>query len=144
MLIGEYKHVLDDKKRLSLPSKFRKELGETVVVTRGLDRCLFVYTQEEWKKIIAKLQDMSFGQSDSRAFSRFLLGGAVEVTLDKSGRVLIPDYLKTFAGLSDKVVLAGVGNRVELWAESAWSEYTQTIESEVDTLAERLGELGMV
>jgi len=144
MLIGEYIHILDDKKRISLPSKFRSELGKKIVLTRGLDNCVFVFSLSNWKKISEKLSELSIGQSDSRGFSRFTFSGAVEIDVDSAGRILIPDFLKDFAELKNKVVLAGVLNRVEIWNEKSWSEYKSRIEKEADTLAEKLGEIGMI
>ena len=142
MLIGEFTHTLDPKKRLSLPAKFRRKLGARVVITRGLDVCLFVYSEKEWRRIAEKLQTLSLGQSGSRGFNRFLLAGAVEVGVDAMGRMLIPDFLKEFAGLKGKVVLAGVGSRVEVWDETRWGAYTKRVQKEADTLAEKLGEIG--
>ncbi|MDH5442461.1 MAG: division/cell wall cluster transcriptional repressor MraZ [Candidatus Nomurabacteria bacterium] len=144
MLLGEYIHTLDTKKRLSMPSKFRKELGTTVIVTRGLDGCLFVYSTNEWNKFTEKLADLSMGQSDSRAFNRFLLSGAVETDVDKAGRILVPDFLKSFAKLTSKVVVAGVHNRVEIWNEKAWNAYKKSVEIKADALAEKLGDIGMI
>ena len=144
MLIGEYVHTLDAKKRLSLPSKFRKKLGKTVVVTRGLDNCLFLYPIKEWEKISEKLGALSIGQRDTRGFNRFMLSGAVEVDVDSVGRILIPDFLKVFAGLKSKVVFAGIYNRVEVWNESTWNVYKKRIESKADQLAEKLGEIGVL
>ena len=144
MLIGEYKHTLDDKRRLSLPSKFRKEVGKTVVLTRGLDHCIFLYSIEQWKKISGKLSELSIGQAGSRGFGRFMLSGAVEVDIDSAGRILIPDFLTDFAGLATNAVLAGVLNRIEIWDEAKWAEYKARIESEADSLAEKLGEIGMI
>jgi len=144
MLIGEYTHTVDPKKRLSLPSKFRKELGKKVVLTRGLDNCIFVYTLADWSEIAEKFGTLSMGQSGSRAFNRFMLSGATEVDVDTSGRVLIPDFLRDFAGIKTKVVLAGVYNRVEIWNEKSWSEYKKRIEKEADSLAEKLGDIGMI
>lgn len=144
MLIGEYKHSLDDKKRLSLPAKFRTELGKKLVVTRGLEKCLFVYSQKEWKSISERLSDLGMGQAQTRGFARFMLAGAVEVDVDSAGRILVPDFLKSFAGLTASVVLAGVASRVEIWNEKAWSDYKRRIEKEADTLAENLGEIGAI
>lgn len=144
MLIGEYIHTLDPKKRLSMPAKFRKEIGKKVIITRGLDHCLFVYSVAEWKKFSEKLGELSMGQADTRAFNRFLLGGAVETDVDASGRILIPDFLKDFANLKGKVVLAGLHNRIELWDEKAWKQYTSGVERKADTLAEKLGDIGMI
>ncbi|MCH7529779.1 division/cell wall cluster transcriptional repressor MraZ [Patescibacteria group bacterium] len=144
MLIGEFTHTLDTKKRLSLPSKFRKQFGKKVIVTKGLDNCLFVYSLKEWEKISQRLGELSIGQSDTRGFNRFMLAGAVEIDVDLVGRILIPEFLKKFAQLTDKVVFAGIHNRVELWNEKAWSIYKKRIEKQADKLAEKLGELGVL
>ncbi len=143
MLIGEYRHTLDDKKRLAVPVNYRKELGKKVVLTRGLDSCLFLYPQAEWHKISEKLSTLSMGQADTRSFNRFMFAGAVEAEIDNLGRVLIPDFLKKFAGLGSKVVLAGINDRVEIWDESRWLEHTGQVEREADRLAEKLGEIGV-
>jgi MraZ protein len=142
MLIGEYTHSIDDKNRISLPAKFRKEVGKKVVLTHGLDNCLFLYTFSEWEKISEKLASLSMGQSNTRGFNRFMLAGAMEVDIDSVGRMLIPEHLKKFAGIEEKVVFTGVHNRIELWQESRWIEYKKRIEAEADTLAEKLGEIG--
>ncbi len=144
MLIGEYLHTLDPKKRLSLPSKWRSELGKTVVITRGLDNCLFVYPLVAWQKITQKIADLSIGAADTRSFNRFFLSGAVEVEVDKTGRILVPDFLKDFAQLDQKVILAGIHDRVEIWDENKWNDYKQKIEGEADTLAEKLGSIGVL
>jgi MraZ protein len=144
MLIGEYKHTLDPKKRLSLPSKWREELGKKLVVTRGLDNCLFVYPLREWEKITEKIGQLPLGQADTRSFNRFFLSGAVEVEVDSVGRILVPDFLKDFAKLASNVVLAGIHNRIEIWDEEAWTSYKRTIESQADALAEKLGEIGVL
>ncbi|HEC33010.1 MAG TPA: division/cell wall cluster transcriptional repressor MraZ [Candidatus Kaiserbacteria bacterium] len=144
MLIGEYTHNLDTKKRLSLPKKFRAELGKKVVVTRGLDNCLFMYPMPAWKETAKRLQNLSFAQADTRGFNRFILSGAVEVDIDSVGRILVPEYLKNFAGLKTKVVLAGVQDRVEIWNEKAWTEYKSRIEKQADAMAEKLGEIGVL
>ncbi len=144
MLIGEYNHNLDPKKRLSLPSKWRKELGKKVVVTRGLDNCLFVYPLKEWQTVTEKIGRLPFGQADTRGFNRFFLSGAVESDVDSVGRILIPDFLKEFAGLETKVVLAGIHDRVEIWDVNRWSEYKAKIEKQAEALAEKLGEVGVL
>ncbi len=144
MLIGEYKHTLDPKKRLSLPSKWRKELGSTLIVTRGLDNCLFVYPQAEWEKITEKIGNLPLGSADTRSFNRFFLSGAVEVEVDTVGRILVPDFLKDFAKLETKVVLAGIHDRVEIWDENRWTEYKARIEMQADSLAEKLSEIGVL
>ena len=144
MLIGEYTHSLDPKKRLSLPAKFRRELGRKVVVTRGLDNCLFVYPLKAWQRITEKIGELPLGQADTRGFNRFFLSGAVEVEVDSVGRILVPDFLKDFAHLENKVVLTGVHDRVEIWDEGVWSEYKARIEKQADALAEKLGEIGVL
>ena len=144
MLIGEYIHTLDTKKRLSMPSKWRKELGKNLVITRGLDNCLFVYPLKEWQKITEKIGQLPLGQADTRGFNRFFLSGAVEVEVDSVGRILVPDFLKVFAGLENSVVLAGIHNRIEIWDEKKWLSYKNSIEQEADALAEKLGEIGVL
>lgn len=142
MFIGEYEHNLDDKKRVSLPKAFRTGLGKKIVMTRGLDNCLFVYSRSSWEKVAAKLQDLSFAQADTRGFNRFILSGAAEVEVDSAGRILIPDHQKEFAGLKKSVVFAGVSDRVEVWDSQRWSSYKSQIEKQADSLAEKLGEIG--
>jgi MraZ protein len=144
MLIGEYIHTIDDKKRLSFPVKFRKEMGKSVVVTPGLDKCLFVFTTKEWARITSKLAESSMLQADTRSFNRYLLGGATEVSVDQNGRILIPDFLRDRAGLSGKIAVVGVHTRVELWDENTWKTYKRTVETRADELAERLGGIGVL
>ena len=144
MFLGEYLHTLDAKKRISLPVRFRKEAGKKIVVTRGLDNCLFVYPLADWRKILKKLENLSIAQSDQRGFNRFLLSGAVEADVDSVGRILIPDFLKDFAGLKSRVVVAGVNDRIEIWNELAWKEYKRRIEKQADQMAEKLGDLGVL
>ncbi len=144
MLIGEYLHTLDGKKRISLPSKFRKEIGRRVVVTRGLDTCLFMFSLKAWEKIAEKVSNLPVGQADTRGMSRFLLAGAVETEVDGAGRILIPEYLKEFADLKSRVVLAGVSDRVEIWNEKTWEEYKRRIEKGADQMAQTLGDLGIL
>lgn len=144
MLIGEYLHTLDSKKRLSLPSKFRKEVGRKVVVTRGLDSCLFMFPQAAWIKIATKLSNLPVGQADTRGMARFLLAGAVETEVDGAGRILIPEYLKEFAELRSRVVLAGVSDRIEIWNEKTWEEYKKRLEKSADQMAQALGTMGIL
>jgi len=143
MLIGEYTHTVDEKKRISLPVKFRNELGKKLVVTRGLDNCLFIFSINEWKKVSEKLGELSFGSADTRGFNRFMLAGAEDIEVDSIGRILIPDFLRDFAGLKGKVVFAGVHNRIEIWNDKAWNEYKKRIEKQADAMAEKLGEIGV-
>lgn len=144
MLIGEYRHTMDEKNRLSVPAKFRKELGKKIIMTRGLDRCLFVYPVAEWKKFSSKLAALSIGSAEGRGFSRAMLGGAMEVEVDGSGRVLVPDHLKSYAGLATKIIVAGIHNRVELWNEEDWNNYTAGVESKANDLAQKLSDIGMI
>lgn len=143
MLIGEYKHNLDAKKRLSIPSKFRKELGEGAVITRGLDNCLFVFPSAYWAKLAERLGNMPIVQQDSRSFARLLLSGAAEVEFDGLGRILVPEYLKNYANLKKVAVIAGVYNRLEIWDEATWNNYKANLEKNSDQIAEKLKELGI-
>lgn len=144
MLIGEYTHTLDDKNRLSLPAKFRSEMGKKIVLTRGLDRCVAIFTKKEWEKIADKLSESSMLQADSRSFNRFMFGGAVEAEVDSIGRVLIPDFLKEWGSLGARVAVIGVQSRVEIWNEKAWEANKETIEKQADSLAEKLGQVGVL
>lgn len=142
MLIGEHNHTVDPKKRVSLPAKFRKEMGKEVVIGYGLDKCLSVYTVSEWEKFSSQLSEMSMLQSDKRSFNRFMLGGASLVEVDSLGRILIPDILKEYAGIKEKVAIIGVHSRLEIWDEATWNDYKGKVEKNADVLAEKLGELG--
>ncbi len=143
MFIGEYVFTIDEKKRVSIPVKFRKELGKKAVITRGLDNCLVLYPLKVWEKVAKKLESLPLSKPDARAFARILLSGAVNVELDKLGRILIPDYLKEFAQLKKNVVLLGLSNRIEIWAKELWQEYKQKREKEIENMAEKLEELGI-
>lgn len=143
MLIGEYRHTIDTKKRLALPVKFRNELGQTVIVTRGIDNCLIVYPEKEWGAVSDKLSKLPASQVEARSFARIMLAGAMEVNLDKLGRILIPDYLKKYAGLKKNVVVCGLSNRLEVWDETKWETYKGRVEKKVGRVVSKLGELGM-
>lgn len=144
MFIGQYTHTIDDKNRLSLPVKFRKEMGRRVIITPGLDGCLFVFTPTQWETISEKLGGSSMLQADTRSFNRYMLGGAVEADVDSIGRVLVPDFLKEKAQLKKEVVLIGVQNRVEIWNDTLWMEYKAKVEKEANSLAEKLGQIGVL
>lgn len=144
MLIGEYTHTIDEKNRVSLPAKFRKEIGKKVILTPGLDTCIFLFTTKEWANISGKLSQSSMLNPDTRSFNRFLLGGAVEAEIDGSGRILVPDFLKERAKLSEKVSVIGVSSRVEIWDEANWKEFKQKIEKEADSLAQKLNQVGIL
>ena len=143
MLIGEYKHNIDAKKRLSIPSKFRKELGEGAVITKGLDSCLFVFPREHWARLAERLGNTPIARQVSRSFARHLLASAMEVDFDALGRILVPEYLKNYAGLKKVAVVAGLYNRLEIWDESQWESYKANLEKNSDSIAEKLGELGI-
>lgn len=143
MFIGEYQHSIDPKKRLAVPSKFRVELKNKVVVTRGLDKCLFVYPMKVWQELAEKLGAIPVGEAATRSFVRLMLAGATDVETDKQGRILIPDYLKEYAGLDRNVIIAGIYNRLEIWDEVKWSEYKKNAEKNSDEIAEQLGKLGV-
>jgi len=143
MFIGEYTYSLDDKKRLAVPVKFRGLLGKKAVITRGLDQCLFIFSAKEWESLAKKISQLPLSQSDARGFARLMLGGAMEVSIDGTGRILIPDYLKSYASLEKKAVLVGVLNRIEVWDEDRWEKYKGVTEKEGENIAERLKELGI-
>ncbi|NTU66539.1 MAG: division/cell wall cluster transcriptional repressor MraZ [Candidatus Moranbacteria bacterium] len=143
MFIGEYQHSIDPKKRLAVPIKFRAELENKVVVTRGLDKCLFIYPVRVWNELADKLGALPMGESATRSFIRLMLSGAIDVEVDKQGRILIPDYLKEYAGLDKNVVIAGIYNRLEIWDEGKWNEYKVDAEKNSDEIAEQLGKLGV-
>lgn len=143
MLIGQYEHTIDTKKRLSLPAKFRKELGRNIIITRGIDNCLVVYPLKEWAKVSDKLGNLPASQIEARSFARIILAGAMEVSPDKLGRILIPDYLKTYGGLKKNVVVCGLSNRLEVWDDKKWNVYKNRVEKKVGGIVSKLGELGM-
>ena len=143
MLIGEYNHNIDPKKRLAIPAKLRKIFGDRVIITRGPNSCLFLYAVDEWQKVTDKLSVLSMRQGDTRSFSRLMFSGAMEVELDQLGRVLVPDYLKNYAGLKQRVTIVGVNDRLEIWDEERWTNYKSEVEKNMDMLAEKLGELGL-
>ncbi len=143
MFIGEFTHNLDVKGRVAIPVKFRDKVSSGAIITRGLDHCLFVFTNKEWETLAQKLIALPLAQANSRAFVRLMLAGAMDVELDKQGRILIPDYLREYAGLKKETVVAGIYNRMEIWDVEKWKEYKTKTESSSDEIAEKLGELGI-
>ncbi len=143
MFLGEYSHNIDDKNRLAIPAKFRSDLKQGAVITRGLDNCLFLFTKSEWQSLVDKISQLPLSQANARSFSRMMLMGAMEVELDKLGRILLPDYLKKFAELKKQVVVGGVLNRIEIWDETKWQNYKNKAESNVEEVAEGMRELGI-
>lgn len=140
MFLGEYLHTFDSKNRISLPSRFRKELGRAVIITRGLDHSLSVYARKAWEKQAVKYAAMASGNAAERGLARLFLSGSSDAEIDGAGRILIPENLKKFAGIGDKAVVAGVADRVEIWEEEAWKEYTKAIERDAEAYAEKVGQ----
>lgn len=143
MFIGEYHHTMDQKGRIIVPTKFREELGQSFVITKGLDHSLFVYPNEEWKRIEEKLKLLPLTNRDARAFVRFFFAGAAETSLDNQGRILIPSNLRDHAQLTKESVIIGVSTRVEIWDESLWNEYIADDALGIDLIAEKMSELGI-
>lgn len=138
MFMGEYNHALDNKGRIIVPSKFRKELGESFVLTRGLDNCIFVYPHSEWKQLEEKLKSLPLTKSDARAFSRFFLSGATECALDNQGRIQIPENLRNHANLNKDVVVIGVSSRLEIWSKEEWDKYQGEAKESFENIAEEI------
>lgn len=143
MFMGEYRHSIDDKGRLIIPARFRAELGEAFILTRGLDHCLFVYPMEEWRQIEAKLRTLPLTKADARSFVRFFFSGAVECELDKQGRIMIPQNLREYAEIEKDVVAVGVSTRVELWSAGRWDKYVAEASESFDAIAESIVDLGI-
>lgn len=144
MLIGHYIHGLDDKKRISIPAKWRSVLGKKVIVTSGFDKSLFVFSLKEWQKIADKLASLSFTNKDTRSFTRFMLSNAFDTDMDSVGRILITDQLKKFADIKKKAVLVGMHSRVEIWGEEEWEKYSNSNNKNADSIAEKLSEIGIL
>ena len=142
MFMGEYSHTIDTKGRLIIPSKFREELRETFVVTKGLDGCLFVFSDEEWKAFEIKLKSLPLTNKNARQFARFFVAGATPCELDKQGRILLPATLREFAGLEKDVVLTGMLNRIEIWSKEKWNENNSLDDVAMDEIAEQMTDLG--
>jgi len=143
MFIGEYQHTIDPKGRIIVPSKFREDLGEMFIVTKGLDKCLFAYSKHEWSIIEEKLKNLPLSQKDARAFVRFFFAGATECEVDKQGRILIPNNLREYAGLEKDAVLIGVSTRVEIWSKNEWEAYNDNADLNYEEIAEKLINLGI-
>jgi MraZ protein len=142
MFIGEYDYTIDEKGRVSIPVKFRNKLSGGCVITRGLDHCLWVYPMDEWQNLAQKISELPLTQKDARSFSRLMLAGATDVTLDKAGRVNIPNYLKEYAGIKSKIVVTGMYNRLEIWPTDEWNAFKKDMEDNSDKIAENLAEIG--
>ncbi|WP_405752776.1 division/cell wall cluster transcriptional repressor MraZ [Anaerovibrio slackiae] len=143
MLMGEYMHSIDAKGRVILPADFRSELGESFIITKGLDNCLFLYTTSEWENLSNKLKQLPLAKAEARAFVRFFFSGARQLECDKQGRFLVPATLRAYAGLQKEVVLIGVSSRIELWSKEEWLKYNEEITPSVSSIAETLADLGI-
>ena len=140
MFIGEYHHSIDDKGRLIIPSKFREELGNKFIITRGIENCLFVYSLESWEKIVNKLETLPFTKKDARAFIRFFLSGASEAEFDKQGRINITSPLISYANITKECVVIGTGARLERWSEESWNDFFISARDSMSDIAENLFE----
>lgn len=143
MFIGEYNGTIDDKARINIPAKFRASLKNQVVVTRGLDNSLVLYTLDEWKKLAEKLASLPISTANTRAFSRLMLAGAMDCDIDKQGRIVLPGYLKEYAKIGKKLIFAGMYSRIEIWSEELWTKYKTQTEKDSNKIAEALGDLGV-
>lgn len=143
MLLGEYNHNLDQKGRVSVPAKFRDDLGSTFIVTKGLDNCLFAYSKEEWEKFETKLKSLPLTNANARNFIRFFFAGATECEVDKQGRINIPQTLREYAGLSKELYIIGVATRVEIWDKEKWEKYTNEENMDVNEIAIQMSNLGI-
>lgn len=141
MFIGEYSHNLDEKNRLSIPVKFRANLSEGCVLTRGLDHCLWIYPKADWQKFAEKISSLPITQRDARSFSRLMLAGAVDILPDKGGRIILPKYLMDYAEITTRVSVNGLYDRLEIWSEKNWQTFKTEMEKNSDDIAERLHEL---
>lgn len=143
MFIGEYNHSVDSKGRVSIPAKFREDLGERFILTKGLDNCLFIYSVDEWTILENKLKQLPLTNKDARAFVRFFFSGASECELDSQGRIRIPTNLRDHATLDKDAVIIGVGTRIEIWSNNAWEEYNNDDNLSYDEIASKMAELGI-
>lgn len=142
MFVGQYSHHIDAKGRLAIPAKFRSDLKKAVV-TKGLDDCLFLYPKKEWDKLAQKLAALPISKANTRAFSRLMLAGAMDVEVDSQGRIILPEYLRQFAGLEKKTVIIGLYNRLEIWSEVRWHKYNLANEKNSVANAEALNDIGV-
>jgi MraZ protein len=143
MFLGEYRHNLDYKGRVAVPKKFRSDLAQGAILTKGLDGCLFLYPKKSWEELTARFQELSVTQADTRAFERYLFGGAVEANFDNLGRVKIPEYLILYASLKKELVLVGILERIEIWNKNKWEKVYENLESRGEEIAEKLSEKGV-
>ena len=138
MFIGEFHHNLDDKSRLIIPSKFRDKLGESFIITRGIENCLYAYSENDWQAIVNKLETLPFTKKDARNFMRFFLSGATEAEFDKQGRIKISAPLINYANIEKECIIVGTGSRFEIWANTSWEEYFNSAKDSMEDIAENL------
>ena len=143
MFLGEYRHNLDYKGRISVPKKFRRDLAKGAILTKGLDGCLFLYSKESWERLTTALRELSVTQADTRSFERYLFGGAVEAQFDQLGRINIPEYLLAYADLKKEAILVGILERVEIWDLQRWSRLAKKLGERGEEIAEKLSERGV-
>ncbi|MGE5633008.1 MAG: division/cell wall cluster transcriptional repressor MraZ [Caulobacteraceae bacterium] len=143
MFIGEYQHTLDPKNRVIMPAKFREKLGDTFVMTKGLDDCLFIYSQSEWSIVEDKLKTLPMTSKDARAFVRFFFAGACECEVDKQGRMVIPTNLKEYAKIDKELVIIGVSTRIEIWSREEWNKFNSDANISYEDVAEKMSQLGI-
>ncbi len=141
MLLGEYHHNIDDKGRLVIPTKYREELGDEFIITRGIERCLYVYSKVEWEKLVSKLNTLPFTKKDARTFMRSFFSGATVCEFDKSGRINITSPLVSYAGLTKECVIIGVNDRLEIWSEEAFNKFMDDNQEQLEDIAEHLFEV---
>lgn len=141
MFIGEYQHNLDTKGRITMPSKFREELGNTFYITKGMDGCLFVFPEEEWIEMDKKIKGLRLSRKDARGIARLFYAGAIDVSLDKMGRVLLPGNLRQYASLEKEAIIIGVSSRVEIWDKDRWQSYNDDDDFNYDMLTESMADL---
>ena len=143
MFLGEYDHNMDDKGRLAIPARFRDDLGDGVVITRGFDRCLMGFPRPIWEQLSQQVSSMSLGQGEARNLRRLLFSGAADIQLDRQGRILIPQNLREYAGLGEEVIVAGLNTHFEIWSRGRWREVLDTLDVNGSAIAEQLAVLGI-
>ncbi|NLE76841.1 MAG: division/cell wall cluster transcriptional repressor MraZ [Chloroflexi bacterium] len=143
MFLGEFEHSIDEKGRITVPAKFRAGLAEGMVITRGLDRCLWVFPPQEWQALAEKIGQLPLTSESARGFERLMFSGAAEATPDGQGRVLVPSYLRTYAGLDSDAIVIGVNRRLEIWSRDRWTAMRDSVEADAEGIAARLAELGI-
>jgi len=143
VFLGEYEHNLDDKGRLAIPSRFREELGDGVVITRGFDRCLMGFPRAAWEQLAQRVSGLSLGQGEARTLRRLIFSGASDAVLDRQGRILIPQNLREYAGLGDQVIVAGLNTHFEIWAAERWNDVIASLDTNASAIAEQLAALGI-